>query len=52
MGVWVEMLFPKQVMFSYILTNRNFIESDYRFEIVDFPLQRQVAVAAMFQRIL
>ena len=38
-------------MLGYVLADGRFFESRYRFEVFDLPLQRQVAVAAMFERV-
>lgn len=50
-GIGIETLPPVQVMFGYVLADGHFFESRYRFEVFDLPLQRQVAVAAMFERV-
>lgn len=39
-------------MFGHVLADGNLIESGYRFEVFEFLLQWQMAVAAMIQRII
>ena len=50
--IGVETLPPISVMFGHILADGDLVESGYRFEVFDFLLQRQMAVATIIQRII
>lgn len=39
-------------MLGHVLADGNLVESGYRFEVFDFLLQRQMAVATIIQRII
>ena len=47
--IGVETLPPILVMLGHVLADGDLVESGYRFEVFDFFLQRQMAVAAMFE---